>query len=57
MLRDRGHGVPRARWANKPGLERAFTAALASDRSDKITELLINITKHILKPKVRKPSP
>ncbi|CAM0146080.1 unnamed protein product [Urochloa decumbens] len=63
MLRDRGYCVPEAElartlpefcawWAEKPELERlAFTTTLASDPSNKITELLVNITKHVLKPK------
>nr|CAB3459330.1 unnamed protein product [Digitaria exilis] len=63
MLRDRGYSVPeadlartlpefRAWWGDNPELERlAFSTTHATDPSNKITELLVKITKHVLKPK------
>uniref|UniRef100_A0A453KAH7 RNA polymerase subunit H/Rpb5 C-terminal domain-containing protein n=1 Tax=Aegilops tauschii subsp. strangulata TaxID=200361 RepID=A0A453KAH7_AEGTS len=63
MLRDRGYSVPeselartlpefRAWWAPEPEIERlTFSTFLASDHSDKVNELLVNISTHALKPK------
>ncbi|KAL6595612.1 hypothetical protein ACP70R_047952 [Stipagrostis hirtigluma subsp. patula] len=48
----RGHGGPTSPGSNAP----SRPPSLPIDPT-RITELLINITKHILKPKVRKPSP
>uniref|UniRef100_A0ACD5W9I5 Uncharacterized protein n=1 Tax=Avena sativa TaxID=4498 RepID=A0ACD5W9I5_AVESA len=63
MLRDRGYSVPeaelartlpefRAWWSEMTEIERlSFSTTLASDPSNKITELLVNMTNHVLKPK------
>ncbi|ONH94979.1 hypothetical protein PRUPE_7G043600 [Prunus persica] len=63
MIRDRGYSVPsseidlslqdfRALHGQNPDVERLrFSATHRTDPSDRITDLLVNITKHVLKPK------